>query len=246
MKLFGSCLALAVVLFAFPVFAQNPPYRPPDARTYAAPDGAPLGTAASNRALAVTGFLAARGNSIAANTLVETATTEAMNNVTVTRFEERAGSVAIFGVYAKASFNARGELIHLIENLVPVNGAVIPGNATAAQALAAALQEHHPGAVATPQAARAQGNTVVFARTPFFHKEPTATRVAIAGAGGALQSGMLVETWSQVGNLLHETLVGPSGEVLFSELRTNNDSYNVFAVDPSQSIQAGWAAAPAG
>jgi extracellular elastinolytic metalloproteinase len=78
---------------------------------------------------------------------------------------------------------------------------------------------------------------VVFARTPFFHKEPTATRVAIAGAGGALQSGMLVETWSQVGNLLHETLVGPSGEVVFSELRTNNDSYNVFAIDPSQSIQ---------
>ena len=80
----------------------------------------------------------------------------------------------------------------------------------------------------------------------FFHREPTVTEVAIPGDGGSLQGGQLVETWSEQGNLLHETLVGPSGDVLFSELRTNNDSYYVFAIDPAKSSQsvvsggAGW------
>ena len=55
---------------------------------------------------------------------------------------------------------------------------------------------------------------------------------------GSLAQGFLVQTWTQRGNLLDHTLVGGDGTVLALERRTANDSYNVFAVDPSKSPQA--------
>ena len=242
MKLFGCAVTALFVLIATSASAQNS-YQPPVARIYAAAAGTVLAPTATSHAATIAQFLAGQGIPVGAAALIETGGGPALNGLTVARFEETAGSLTIYGVYAKAAFNARGDLVHLIENVAPVSAVVGPA-ASAAQALAAALQEHHGGAVALPPQARAQGNSVVFAKTPFFHREPTVTHVAVAGTG-ALQHGMLVETWSEPGNQLHETLVGPSGDVLFSELRTNYESYNVFAVDPGASVQgvvdgAGW------
>jgi len=234
MKIFGGAVMTAALLIAVSASAQDG-YQPPIARTYVPAIGAVLAPSAGTRAATVVQFLAGRGIPVTAAALSETGGGPALNGLTVARFEETVAGLTIYGVYAKAAFNARGDLVHLIENLTPVSAVVGPA-ASAAQALAAALQEHHRGAVALPPQARAQGNSVVFARTPFFHREPTVTHVAVAGTG-ALQHGMLVETWSEEGNLLHETLVGPSGDILFSELRTNYDSYNVFAVDPAKSVQ---------
>lgn len=228
MKLFRGVVTAASVLIAASAAAQNS-YQPPAARIYAAAPDSVLAPAATGRAATVAQFLRARGISISAAVLSETGGGPALHGLTVARFEETADSLAIYGVYAKAAFNARGDLVHLIENLVPAASPVGPAP-QAAKALETALQYHH-GNVDLPPQARARGNTVVFTKTAFFHREPTATHVAVAGQG-ALQHGMLVETWSEQGNQLHETLVGPSGEVLFAESRTNYDSYNVFAIDP--------------
>jgi extracellular elastinolytic metalloproteinase len=238
MKLFRLSVALAAVLFATSAYPQNAAYRPPTAQTYAAAPGASLAARANSAAAAVAQFLSNRGRDVSESSLFEVSTSNALNNVSVVRFEQRAGGLSIYGVYAKASFNARGELIHLIENLVPARGGVAAARVSAAQALGAALREHYGNGVALPPQARAQGNATVFALTPFFHKEPTVTRVAVAAADGPMQAGLLVETWSEQGNLLHHTLVSGDGAILAVELRTNNESYNVFAVDPGMSNQA--------
>jgi extracellular elastinolytic metalloproteinase len=237
MKLFRLSVALAAVLFATAAYSQNASYRPPVARTYSAAAGASLAPQADSPAAAIVQFLSARGITVPEAALVDVTTVNALNNVSSVRFEERAGGLAVYGVYAKAAFNARGELIHLIENLVPTRGGIVAARVSAAQALAAALREHYGDAVALPPQARTQGNAVIFARTPFFHREPTVTRVAIADATGAMQPALLVETWSEQGNLLHHTLVSGDGAILAVEVRTNSESYNVFVVDPVKSLQ---------
>ena len=68
----------------------------------------------------------------------------------------------------------------------------------------------------------------MFARTPFFHREPRVTPVAVPRGDGLLGVAYLVETWSQKGNLLHHTLVGGAGDVRGVENRTANEKYNVF------------------
>jgi hypothetical protein len=237
MKLFRLSVTATALLFATAAYSQTPAYRAPAAHTYAAAPGAALAPAAGSRTAAVVQFLNARGIVVAESALADVTTANALNGVSTVRFEQRVGGLALYGIYAKAAFNSRGELIHLIENLVPARGGVAAARVSAAQALSAALQEHYGNAVALPPQARAQGNTVVFARTPFFHREPTVTQVAIPGADGALQAALLVETWSQQGNLLHHTLVSGTGTILSVELRTNSETYNVFAVDPSKSTQ---------
>jgi extracellular elastinolytic metalloproteinase len=236
MKLFRLSVTVAAVLCATSAYPQSASYRPPAARIYVAAPGSVLTPAATDPAAAVAQFLNARGIAVQASALVDITTVNALNNVSVVRFEERTGGLTIYGVYAKAAFNARGELIHLIENLVPA-GPLGPGRASAAQALTAALREQYGNAVGTPAQVRIEGNTTVFERAPFFHASPKATRMAFVADDGSLRTGTLVETWSQRENLLHHTLVGGDGEVLGVELRTNSDSYNVFTVDPSVTPQ---------
>src|SRR5262249_17519937 len=82
------------------------------------------------------------------------------------------------------------------------------------------------------------GNVTTFAtERGVFASAPSVEKVAIAMTGGAVKPGYLVETWTQRGNLLHETLVDGQGKVLSDELRTNADSYNVFTDDPGQTPQ---------
>ncbi|HEX7087110.1 MAG TPA: M36 family metallopeptidase [Vicinamibacterales bacterium] len=163
------------------------------------------------------------------------------------RFVQRVGELDVYGVYVKASLTPRGELVSVIENLVPVPAAsVVDPGIGHAQALAAALRHLFGDAVAPPGLLRREGGRAVFQRTPFFHRNPQATAVAVPRTDGLLGTAFLVETWTDQQNLLHHTLVGGRGEVLNVELRTNQDSYNVFAVDPSKSPQtivageAGW------
>ena len=94
---------------------------------------------------------------------------------------------------------------------------------------------------------------MVFERTPFFHDTPSVTRVAFVASDGSIRAGLLVDTWNERQNLLHHTLVGPDGAVLFVEQRTSSDSYNVFIEDPGKGAQlvvpgpgAGNAESPAG
>jgi extracellular elastinolytic metalloproteinase len=237
MHLFRLPAIATALLFAASASAQTP-YQPPVARTYAASPGGVLGPAADNPAEAVATFLSSRGIQVPANALVEVTKILARNSVTSMRFEQHVGGVTVHGVYAKAAFNARGELIHLIENLMPPRGGVGSARVTPAQALRTALRAHYGDAVVVPLQARARGNTLFFRRTSFFHREPSVTRVAVAAAGGAMSPALLVETWSEEGNLLHHTLVSGDGVILSVELRTNSESYNVFAVDPLKSVQA--------
>ncbi len=170
------------------------------------------------------------------------------------RMEQRLGGLRIYDTELKAALTGRGALIHLIENVVPVSTPVRTARADERQALRAALLTLYPTLnIPLTVAGRDGGDTVLFVRDPFFHSEPRVTRVITPDATGALRQAFLVETWSESGNLLHETLVSGEGVVLSAELRTNTDSYNVFTIDPSKTPQsvvsgpgAGNAQSPAG
>ena len=160
----------------------------------------------------------------------------------------------MYGAYAKAAFDPAGNLVHLIDRLARVPDAgLAPARVDAQQALRAALARLHPGAQASLRSTSTAGNTTVFEGGAFFHEAPTVTAVAAPLADGSMARAWLVETWSETKNLLHHTLVSGDGEILYVELRTANDSYNVFLVDPAQGPQtvvngpgAGNAQSPAG
>ena len=183
----------------------------------------------------VRAYLRTAGHSDAtiASLVVAGRSTSASTGLTHLRFTQRANGLDVYGTYVKATVNGDGSLTSLVENLVPartVGTAALAGGE--AQALAIGLQHVHGGAATAPGLVRQEGNTSVFARTAFFSREPTVTRVAVPVGSTALRVGYLVETWARQGNLLHHTLVGGDGAVLGVEVRTNNDSYQVFMVDP--------------
>lgn len=151
------------------------------------------------------------------------------------RFQQELGGLQVYGTYVKATVNDSGELVHLIESLAtPTGQGLVPALIGAGEALEAALDENHSGVdVDTVEESRS-ANTVTFSGNGFFYRGPTVTRVAIAMESGVIQEGFLVETWTAEDNLLHHTLVGGNGQVLAVELRTNNESYNIFPAHPGQ------------
>jgi hypothetical protein len=234
-------IILSIVLFTAAAAAQSPQaFSVREAKVHQGNAGQPLAAARNeSRAASV-----ARHLNIAEQSLVQSGEpTKANNGVTVVRFEQTVGDLAIHGVYAKASFNAQGALIYLIENLMtqPRVGNGGPG-INESQALNAAMRLHYPDVSDRPGLLRRAGAVAIFQRSAFFHAEPKVTRVLVPQEDESLRPGMLVETWSEKQNLLHHTLVGAGGDILDVELRTNNDSYNVFVTDPSkvgQSIETG-------
>jgi extracellular elastinolytic metalloproteinase len=199
--------------------------------------GRPL-TAASNAApeAIVANHLRTRGRSGA-----ELASLDAMqtrrdaNRATHVRFEQKVAGLTVHGAYVKATVNARGELVHLIDNLAQVStprGAQIDASA----AMRIALAQLHPGR-SEPRVAATRGNTTLFDGGSFFRGQPEATAVAIPMSDGSLARGWLVETWTRRDNLLHHTLIGGDGRVLDVELRTASDTYNIFPIDPSKGAQ---------
>jgi extracellular elastinolytic metalloproteinase len=137
------------------------------------------------------------------------------------RFEQRAAGLPVYGTYAKAAFTSRGELVHLVENLVQIPGGVSRAGITEQQAIRAAVDNLYP-------------NTVP---ASFFRRTPSATRVAIPNADGSMSAGFIVETWTQQTNQLHYTLIGGDGAILGVESRTHSDSYRVFRESPTATPQ---------
>lgn len=151
---------------------------------------------------------------------------------------QEVNGLQVYGAYVKAAFDENGKMVHLIDASVGVpEQGVQPTRVTAAAAVNKAISLHHRGIKIGLVETMADGNKVSFDAGSFFFSPPSATRVAIAMKNGSLQEGFLVETWTQKTNMLHHTLIGAEGQVLGSQLRTNSDSYNIFADHPGVSSQ---------
>ena len=229
---------LAVVMTASAAEAQ--PNAPRVTRINRATAAQPLAAAGASAIATLQAYLRARGHgSATVASLALVASEQTAAGVTHLRLEQRVGDLQVYGVYVKASLNARGELISVIENLVAIPAATaVPAAIGEPQALAASLRHLFGDQVLPPGLARREGSTAIFERTPFFHRGPRVTPVAIPRGDGLLGVAYLVETWTAKRNLLHHTLVGGDGQILNEESRTNHDSYKVFAVDPETSAQA--------
>ncbi|MDP3762108.1 MAG: M36 family metallopeptidase [Ramlibacter sp.] len=231
--------AVATVLMSpgMAVAAQAPGLE--RAQVIRAEAGRPL-TAASKAAPAdiVSGYLRNRGRSAAVlSSLRITRSSLGAHGVTHLRMEQVVDGLNVYGAYAKAAVNGRGELVHVVDRLVEVAAAPTPSRVDAAAALNAAMARVHPGQSIAFRAAGAQGNTATFDGGAFFHTAATVTAVAVPMGNGALDRGWLVQTWTEKSNQLHHTLVGGDGRVLDVENRTASDRYNVFVEDPSKGPQ---------
>jgi hypothetical protein len=221
------CLAAAfAVVFASQAAAQGRRFDPPPARTSQGPAGGALSlpSNASPRAILAQYLRGAGHEEGTARSIVEGARNAGGRGVTHQRFEQRAGGLPVYGTYAKASFNARGELVHVVENLARVPASVARARVNAQQAIAAAVAAVYPTFQTIPAG--------------FFRSAPTATRVAIPHGDGTMSTGFVVETWAERTNQLHESLVDGDGTVLNIESRTSSDSYNVFRISPLVTPQA--------
>jgi hypothetical protein len=210
------------------------------AHVYASASGGPLldASAAANGTDLAKAFLRARAKTAATVDSLKTDNEFAHRGVTFLRLRQEIGGLRVAGAYVRAAIDARGNLVHVIENIVDVRGGPAKSQLTAEQALAAALARVHPGLAERPAIARRNGNVTTFRQTASFAAAPAAERVLLARASGALEEAFLVDTWTRAGNLLHRTLVDRGGGAVSSELRTANDNYNVFTEDPSKTPQA--------
>lgn len=130
------------------------------------------------------------------------------------------GGREIYGAYVKATVDAQGRLMSVIDASVDTRGAVSRTSLSDRDALAAALAHRY-------------GNGA----PPAFYRDPVVTAVIVPTDAG-LEHGFLVETWEAKSNLLWHTLIGAQGDVAYQELRTDNDSYNVFRIHPGSTPQA--------
>ena len=179
-------------------------------------------------------FLSAKGKTGAAGALVEMASFKGADGVNFARFEQRVGGLRVYGGYVKAAFGKNGELIHVIERTADASLPVGAASIGEAAALRIAVTANF-GSQPTPFAGRTEGAVTTFAKSSSFYRAPTVERVIIADAG--LSEGFLVETWGAADNKLYHTLVNGRGDIVSNELRTNEDSYNVFADHPGVTPQ---------
>ncbi len=227
-------LALSAPAWSQASFAE------PAARVLRAGPGQALAAASAGaRGLAVAAALRERGTGDAvAQSLVEVGGGVSKFGLTHLRLEQRVGGLQVYGSSVKATFNERGELVHVIEKLAAVPaGEPVAATVDERRALDAAMARVHPGVRAAFTAGARTGQTLRFAGGAYFHRDPEVTRVLVPQDDGRLAQGYLVQTWTQRGNLLDHTLVGGDGSVLAVERRTANDSYNIFPVDPGKGPQ---------
>jgi hypothetical protein len=130
------------------------------------------------------------------------------------KFEQVIDGVRVYNAYVKATFDAQGQLVQLIDASQKITGRAKAPAIQSSVALDAAKQELGYEATAT------------------FHRAPSVEDVIYVDDAGVAQRGFLVETWSTIGNQLDETLVSGTGKIVNVERRTQNDSYKVFTVDP--------------
>ena len=240
-----AALVLSGLLAASTGFAQNT-FAPRRSQTFAGSATQPL-AAASAQGLAsqVSTFLAQRGVFVPAESIVVGPPALSTNGQQIYRLTQRIGGLSVYGVSAKAAVGPNGDLVFLTQNFA--TAAAVQGAAVGEpQALRAALDRIYPGQGVAVGASRREANSVVFEKTAFFYASPRVTPVVFEDADGSLKRAQLVETWSNRGNQLHESLVGAGGAVLDVVARTANDSYKVFEVSPSVSAQATASGAGAG
>jgi extracellular elastinolytic metalloproteinase len=238
-RLFAVLVTLTIGWPAVPAFAQDArDFSAASARTSRSPGGAPL-TTPSNAARPdiVSAFLRAQHDARTVESLILLRENPTRTGITHLNFGQRVAGLDVYGTYTKAAVNARGQIVNLVENLAAVPAALVPVNISARGALDAVLAEYYPGAAAGVSELRTSGQTVVYARGGRFAEDPTVTRVAVPMASGAMHTGYLVVTWDR-GNILRHTVVGSGGRILVEELRTNTDTYKVFAIHPGVSAQA--------
>ena len=235
-----SCHSLFVLAGAASAQGRSAALDQRRADVVASADGRPLAAArAGGLAQTLAAFLQSRGRDAASIAALRTAERRnGARGIDHLRVEQSVDGLAVYGAYAKAAFDPAGNLVHLIDRLARVPAAgLAPARVDAQQALRAALARLHPGAQASLRPTATAGNTTVFEGGAFFHQAPTVTAVAAPLADGSMARAWLVETWSEKKNLLHHTLVSGDGQILNVELRTANDSYNVFPVDPGKGPQ---------
>jgi extracellular elastinolytic metalloproteinase len=239
-KMLFAIILCAAVTAAPATFAADQPidFHAQGARVHSSlADGGAL-TLPSQAAAAdvAKGFLAERHAGRTLDSLVVTGQFD-RDGITFVRLGQQVDGLDVYGTYVRAAVNQNGELVHLIENLdTPPVGGLPSALIGPADALSSALAANHPGHSLLPVSG-VSGNTTSFANDGFFWRDPTATLVAIPMRGTGMQQGFLVETWENESNLLYHTLVGRTGRVLGVELRTNDDSYNIFPDHPGNSTQ---------
>jgi hypothetical protein len=231
-----------VIAWSAPAFAQGvlASYDRGRASTVAAPPGQVLAVGSGSApAQVVANYLRARGFSAASlEALRQAGRSSARNGMLHLRIEQEVGGLAVQGRYLRATLNQRGELVHVIENLATVPAAPLAEpTISARQALKTAMGHLYPGAEVDVGLASVSGSETKFERGRYFFAAPTVTRVAVPMSDGSMTIGLLVETWSRAKNRLHHTLIGGDGRILDVQLRTANDSYNVFPINPNQTPQ---------
>lgn len=200
--------------------------------------GAPLARGNGATALAVAKqFLAAKGRDaaiLASLKLDAQFTSRGIRHIT---YVQSVGGLRIAGAYTKVALNAKGDLIHVIDNLAKVPSSVAAAQVGATKALNAAIAKNLPGVADRPGILRKSGNTSYFQKTISFRQSPSAERVLVARQSGALEQGFLVTTWTKKGNKLHQSVVDRTGSVAASELRTASDRYNIYPNSPLAGTQ---------
>lgn len=233
-----ATLLLGGLLAASSGFAQNVAFAPRRSQTFTGSATQPLASASANGlASQVATFLAQRGVFVPADSIVVGPASQSTNGQQIYRLAQRIGGLQVYGVSAKAAVDAGGNLVFLTQNFASASAAPQGSTVPESQALRAALDRLYPGQGIAVGAARREANSVVFEKTTFFYASPRVTPVLFQAEDGTLTRGQLVETWSNRGNLLHESLVGAGGAVLDVVSRTANDSYKVFPIDPGASAQ---------
>jgi extracellular elastinolytic metalloproteinase len=210
------------------------------ARVLHAPPGQALTSpSAAAPAAIIAGLVRSRGGPDLTTALTTHSDGPGASGLRHVRLQQTVDGVPVHGATLKATLNARGEVLHLIDRSVePGAGAPRAARIDERQALAAAMARVHPGVSARFGAGVRDGAVQRFAGGAFFHSDPEVSRVLLPQIGGGLAEGFLVQTWTQRQNLLDHTVVDGNGLVVSVERRTANDSYNVFTVDPGKGPQA--------
>jgi extracellular elastinolytic metalloproteinase len=200
--------------------------------------GAPLARGNGAAALLVAKkFLAAHGRDAATLASLKVTSQFKSRGITHITYGQSVSGVRISGAYAKIAVNAKGDLIHVIDNLFKIPTSVAGAQVSASKALYAAIAKNLPNVADRPGLLRKSGLTAYFQKTISFRQSPKVERVLLARADGSLERAFAVTTWTKKGNKLHETVVDRAGRVAATELRTASDSYNVYTESPGAGTQ---------
>lgn len=151
-------------------------------------------------------------------------------------YQQRVGTLDVYGTFVRASFTQASDLRRVGENLVPATRAIRPALVTPESALRVVLGRYYPEITAVPTERSDVANVVTFAPIGPLTTPPTVKRVALPLRGNVLDAGYLVVTWDRQNTLRH-TAVSGRGEIVGEQLRTNADGYLIFPVSPGAGPQ---------